>query len=44
MAHLLRAHTAFAEDLSWVPSTHTKQFTTAWNSSIREIQSLCWLL
>lgn len=40
MAQQLGAHTALAEDPSWVPSTNVGWLTTASNSSSQEMRYL----
>lgn len=40
----LRTHTAFAEDASFVPSTHIRQLTPTYNSSSRSSTSFFWPL
>lgn len=41
MTQILRAHTALAEYLSLVSSTHVRQLTTICNSSSKGITSFC---
>ena len=41
MAQQLRAHTALAENLSWVPNNHIWQLTASCNCSSRKFWHLC---
>jgi uncharacterized membrane protein YesL len=44
MTRKLKVQTVLAEDLSSAPSTHTGQFTTAYNSSFQRSDLLFWTL